>query len=37
MLNHGVIGIGGCMHEAKFLIELLEEWARCLYIFLNTR
>lgn len=33
MLNHGVIGIGRCIHEAKFLIELSEEWARCLFIF----
>ncbi len=35
MLNHGVIGMGRCIHEAKFLIELSEEWARCLFIFLN--
>lgn len=35
MLNHGVIGMGRCVHEARFLIELLEEWARCLFIFLK--
>ena len=29
LLNHGVIGIGRCFHEAKFMVELLEEWAKC--------
>jgi len=29
LLNHGVIGIGRCIHEARFMVELLEEWARC--------
>lgn len=32
LLNHGVIGIGRCIHEAKFLVDLLEEWARCLAV-----
>jgi len=29
LLNHGVIGAGRCIHEARFMVELLEEWARC--------
>lgn len=33
LLNHGVIGIGRCIHEARLLVDLLEEWARCLAIF----
>jgi L-fuculose-phosphate aldolase len=32
LLNHGVIGIGKCIHEAKFAVDLIEEWARCLAI-----
>lgn len=32
LLNHGVIGIGRCIHEAKFAVDLIEEWARCLVI-----
>lgn len=33
LLNHGVIGIGRCIHEARFLVDLFEEWARCLAVF----
>ncbi|MEM2761031.1 MAG: class II aldolase/adducin family protein [Nitrososphaerales archaeon] len=29
LLNHGIISIGRCIHEARLLVELLEEWARC--------
>ncbi|HET8856857.1 MAG TPA: class II aldolase/adducin family protein [Nitrososphaeraceae archaeon] len=32
LLNHGIIGMGECIHEAKFLVELYEEWAKCLLI-----
>lgn len=32
LLNHGIIAMGRCVHEAKFLIELYEEWAKCLII-----
>jgi ribulose-5-phosphate 4-epimerase/fuculose-1-phosphate aldolase len=32
LLNHGIIGIGECIHEAKFLVELYEEWAKCVMI-----
>jgi len=33
LLNHGIIGIGRCIHEGRFLVELLEEWARCVTVF----
>jgi len=36
LLNHGVIGIGECIHEAKFAVDLIEEWARCLAILSRT-
>lgn len=32
LLNHGIIGIGRCIHEARFLVDLIEEWARCLVV-----
>jgi L-fuculose-phosphate aldolase len=32
LLNHGIIGMGKCIHEAKFLVELYEEWAKCMMI-----
>ena len=32
LLNHGVIGIGRCIHEAKFVVNLCEEWAKCLVV-----
>ncbi|MFN4336727.1 MAG: class II aldolase/adducin family protein [Candidatus Nitrosocaldus sp.] len=32
LLDHGVIGIGECIHEAIFYVQLLEEWARCITI-----
>lgn len=32
LLDHGVIGIGRCIHEALFYVELLEEYARCVFI-----
>lgn len=32
LLNHGAIGIGRCIHEARFQVDLLEEWARCLAV-----
>lgn len=32
LLNHGIIGLGRCIHEAKFLVELYEEWAKCIMI-----
>lgn len=32
LLNHGIISMGRCIHEAKFLIEFFEEWAKCLSI-----
>jgi L-fuculose-phosphate aldolase len=28
LLKHGVIGLGGCLHEARAFIEILEEWSR---------
>lgn len=33
LLNHGVIGIGRCIHEARFQVDLLEEWAKALAVF----
>ncbi len=32
LLDHGVIGIGRCIHEAIFYVQMLEEWARCITI-----
>jgi ribulose-5-phosphate 4-epimerase/fuculose-1-phosphate aldolase len=32
LLDHGVIGIGRCIHEAVMHVQLLEEWARCVTI-----
>ncbi|MGD1835190.1 MAG: class II aldolase/adducin family protein [Nitrososphaeraceae archaeon] len=32
LLNHGIIGIGRCIHEARFLVELFEEWAKCIMV-----
>lgn len=32
LLNHGIIGMGKCIHEAKFLVELYEEWAKCILV-----
>ncbi len=32
LLNHGIIGMGKCIHEAKFLVELYEEWAKCIMV-----
>ncbi|GBC73563.1 Methylthioribulose-1-phosphate dehydratase [archaeon HR04] len=32
LLDHGVIGIGRCIHEAVMYVQLLEEWARCVTI-----
>ncbi len=32
LLDHGVIGIGKCIHEAVFYIQLLEESARCMLV-----
>lgn len=32
LLNHGVIGVGRCIHEAKFVVDLCEEWAKCLVV-----
>ena len=32
LLNHGIIGMGKCIHEAKFLVDLYEEWAKCIMI-----
>lgn len=32
LLDHGVIGIGRCIHEAMLSVQLLEEWARCVVI-----
>ena len=32
LLNHGVIGLGRCIHEAKFVVDLCEEWAKCLAV-----
>ncbi len=32
LLDHGVIGIGKCIHEAMLYVQLLEEWARCIVI-----
>ena len=32
LLNHGVIGLGRCIHEAKFVVDLCEEWAKCLVV-----
>lgn len=29
LLNHGIIGLGKCIHEAKFMVEVIEEWSRC--------
>ncbi len=37
LLNHGVIGMGRCVHEAKFLIEFYECWAKCLAIKTNIK
>lgn len=28
LVNHGVIGMGGCVHEARAFVEIMEEWAR---------
>lgn len=32
LLNHGVIGIGRCVHEARFAVDLCEEWAKCVVV-----
>lgn len=32
LINHGVIGIGGCIHEARAFVEIMEEWARFLTV-----
>ena len=32
LLNHGIIGMGKCIHEAKFLVELYEEWAKYIMV-----
>jgi L-fuculose-phosphate aldolase len=32
LLNHGIIGMGKCIHESKFLVDLYEEWAKCIMI-----
>lgn len=32
LINHGVIGMGGCIHEARAFVEIMEEWARFLTV-----
>jgi L-fuculose-phosphate aldolase len=32
LLDHGVIGVGACIHEAMMYVQLLEEWARCVVV-----
>jgi ribulose-5-phosphate 4-epimerase/fuculose-1-phosphate aldolase len=32
LLDHGVIGVGSCIHEAMMYVQLLEEWARCVVV-----
>ncbi|NON62678.1 class II aldolase/adducin family protein [Acidianus sp. RZ1] len=28
LLNHGVLSVGACIHEARAYVEIMEEWAR---------
>ncbi|MCS6767725.1 MAG: class II aldolase/adducin family protein [Candidatus Nitrosocaldus sp.] len=35
LLDHGVIGVGKCIHEAMLYVQLLEEWARCVTVSLR--
>lgn len=32
LINHGVIGLGACVHEARAFVEIMEEWARFLTV-----
>lgn len=32
LLNHGVLGMGACIHEARAFVEIMEEWARFLTV-----
>lgn len=32
LINHGVISMGACIHEARAFVEIMEEWARFLTV-----